>query len=257
MALNDPRSTPAYDGHPTMNLTSTQKGIFVTLVPAAPELPGDGAASSSAAASTRGGCQLECEEGRLDPRRLEESQLPGAGAVPAAQQPGGRGAADLARHGVLATVLDHPYRVAVHGRDARLRALVVDRHLHRARRSQEVVREQREGVHADHVRDRRRRGRGGGTRPRSWYRVHCSCSVVSLRSCSGNPAPRSIRRVRARRGPMQTPRHPRANPTRAWTRPRAPRAGPTPGGEPRRERTRQATVAAARPLAVVACSVSR
>ena len=34
---------------------------------------------------------------------------------------------------------------------------------------------------------------GGGTRPRSWYRVRCSCSVVSLRSCSGNPAPRSIR----------------------------------------------------------------
>lgn len=98
---------------------------------------------------------------------------------------------------------------------------------------------------------------GGGTRPRSWYWVHCSCSVVSLRSCSGNPAPRSIRRVRARRGPMQTPRHPRANPTRAWTRPRAPRADPTPGGEPRRERARQATVAAARPLAVVTCSVSR
>ncbi len=98
---------------------------------------------------------------------------------------------------------------------------------------------------------------GGGTRPRSWYRVRCSCSVVSLRSCSGNPAPRSIRRVRARRGPMRTPRHPRANPTRAWTRPRAPRADPTPGGEPRRERARQATVAATRPLAVVACSVSR
>lgn len=32
---------------------------------------------------------------------------------------------------------------------------------------------------------------------------------------------------------------------------------PAPGDEPRRERARQATVAAARPLAVVACSVSR
>ena len=62
MALNDPRSTPAYDGHPTMNLTSTQKGIFVTLVPAAPELPGDGAASSSAAASTEEGANSSAKK---------------------------------------------------------------------------------------------------------------------------------------------------------------------------------------------------
>ncbi|OBA47375.1 hypothetical protein [Kocuria sp. ICS0012] len=62
MALNDPRSTPAYDGHPTMNLTSTQKGIFVTLVPAAPELPGDGAASSSAAAGTEEGANSSAKK---------------------------------------------------------------------------------------------------------------------------------------------------------------------------------------------------
>ena len=62
MALNDPRSTPAYDGHPTMNLTSTQKGISVTLVPAAPELPGDGAASSSAAAGTEEGANSSAKK---------------------------------------------------------------------------------------------------------------------------------------------------------------------------------------------------
>jgi len=45
-----------------MNLTSTQKGIFVTLVPAAPELPDDGAASSSAAAGTEEGANSSAKK---------------------------------------------------------------------------------------------------------------------------------------------------------------------------------------------------
>lgn len=267
--------------------------MFVTFVPAAPELPGDGAASSSAAAGTEEGANSSAKKdvSILDAWKNRNSlvlglclllnNLVGVGlltwlATMYSQQfwitPAGwqymvvmlgyglsLWIATSTGPGVVKKWFENNEKVfmlimSVIGAELMIVAVIIPNLWGSAFAALNIgafLGGMTQGALIGAVVD------AGGTRPRSWYWVHCSCSVVSLRSCSGNPAPRSIRRVRARRGPMQTPRYPRANPTRAWTRPRAPRADPTPGGEPRREGARQATVAAARPLAVVTCSVSR